>query len=108
MAISTTSRGRSSTRCSKGTRFTDTWLALRPREPGYTGHCFDADLSNREAHCQERIDFIFERGFATEKGLRGTEVRIGVLPWERAEGPAGRIWPSDHAGLVGEFLVPGR
>lgn len=87
----------------QGAGFTDTWLALRPNDPGYTDSCFGPALSDPVANCQRRIDFIFARGFTGDEGLRGTEVRIGIEPWERRLGPAGLIWPSDHAGVVGYF-----
>ena len=90
-----------------GAGLTDTWLALRPRDPGFTDSCFPPDLVARFADCQKRIDFIFERGLEFRRaGLLGTEIRVGILPFERVRGPAGLIWPSDHAGLVGDFIVP--
>ncbi len=87
----------------QGAGFTDTWLALRPSDPGPTDSCFGPALSDPVANCQRRIDFIFARGFDGDEGLRGLELRIGIQPWERRPGPAGLIWPSDHAGLVGYF-----
>ncbi len=92
----------------QGAGFTDAWPALRPNDAGPTDSCFQPDLSDRAPHCQRRIDFIFVRGFTGEKGLRGTLQRTGLLPWERVPGPAGPIWPSDHAGVVGSFSVPDR
>jgi hypothetical protein len=90
-----------------GAGFTDTWTALRPHTPGLTDNCFSPDLSDRWPHCQKRIDIIFERGLEHPRaGLLGTEYRVGIEPWERVRGPAGLIWPSDHAGVVGNFLVP--
>jgi len=87
--------------------FTDTWPALRPHTPGLTDNCFGADLSDRWPSCEARIDFIFERGLEQPRaGLIGTEYRVGIEPWERVRGPAGLIWPSDHAGVVGDFAVP--
>jgi len=90
-----------------GAGFTDTWTALRPHEAGLTDNCFSTDLSDRWPHCQQRIDFVFERGLEQPRaGLLGIDYRVGIEPWERMHGPAGLIWPSDHAGVVGDFVVP--
>jgi endonuclease/exonuclease/phosphatase family metal-dependent hydrolase len=88
----------------QGGGFTDTWLELRPHDPGFTGSCFGPALSDPAANCQKRIDYIFARGFSEDGDLRGAELRIGIQAWERRMGPFGLIWPSDHAGLVGYFL----
>lgn len=87
----------------EGAGFTDAWPALEPDDAGPTDSCFQPDLSDPAPHCQRRIDFVFVRGFDGDRGLRGTIGRTGLLPWERARGPAGLIWPSDHAGVVGTF-----
>lgn len=90
-----------------GAGFSDTWMKLHSGQPGFTGDCFSPDLTNRESQCQERIDFVFARGFDQPAGvLLGTEIRVGMSAWERLQGPGGLIWPSDHAGLVGDFRVP--
>ncbi len=92
----------------RGAGFIDAWSALKPNDAGLTAGCFGSDLSDAAPHCQTRIDFIFVRGLDGAKGLRGAIRRVGILPWERAEGPAGLIWPSDHAGVVGSFAAPVR
>ena len=92
----------------RGAGFTDAWPALKRNDAGPTDSCFLPDLSDPAPHCQRRIDFILLRGFDGERGLQGTLQRNGLLPWERVQGPAGLIWPSDHAGLVGSFAVPNR
>ena len=90
-----------------GAGFTDTWPTLRRHEAGLTDNCFSTDLSDRWPHCQQRIDFIFERGLEQPRaGLLGLDYRVGIEPWERMQGPAGLIWPSDHAGVVSDFVVP--
>jgi len=90
-----------------GAGFTDTWAALRPRDPGLTDNCFAPDLADRSAHCVKRIDFVFARGLEHPRaGLLGEALLVGVQPWERVQGPAGWLWPSDHAGVVGDFVVP--
>jgi len=80
--------------------YTDTWAALHPGARGLTC-CHLADLSDRVAHFDQRIDYIFTRGFARHHGkLFGRIDRYGDVPADRLAGPASRIWPSDHAGLV--------
>jgi endonuclease/exonuclease/phosphatase family metal-dependent hydrolase len=91
-----------------GAGYADVWATLRPGAPGYTA-IQPPDLLNPISHFTQRIDYIFARGM--EQGHRdalGQIFRIGFLPFEKVAGPAGRIWPSDHAGLVAYLmLVPG-
>lgn len=90
-----------------GAGFTDAWIAIRPGLDGYTGSCFSPDLSDAQARCDKRIDFVFARGFNHPRaGLLGSITRLGVIPSERVQGPVGLLWPSDHAGLAATFLVP--
>ena len=80
--------------------YTDTWTALHPGAQGLTC-CHDADLSDGVADFNQRIDYIFTRGFARDDGkIFGTVDRFGDVPSDRLAGPAYRIWPSDHVGLV--------
>jgi endonuclease/exonuclease/phosphatase family metal-dependent hydrolase len=83
-----------------GAGFTDSWRALRPGVIGYTC-CELADLSNQLPALDQRIDYVFTRGFgAGAAGLRGQIDRFGDVPADRVAGVAGPVWPSDHAGLV--------
>lgn len=83
-----------------GSGYTDTWPALRPGAQGLTC-CHNADLSEGVAGFDQRIDYVFTRGFAGEDGkLFGQVDRFGDVPADRVAGPAYRVWPSDHAGLV--------
>ncbi len=85
----------------------DSWAALNAREPGLTDGCFGPDLADRAPHCNARHDFVFVRGLDHPRaGLLGKEILVGLTRNERVQGPAGLIWPSDHAGVVGDFLVP--
>lgn len=80
--------------------FTDTWTALHPGAQGLTC-CHAADLSDAVADFNQRIDYIFTRGFTRADGkIFGQVDRFGDVPADRLAGPAYRIWPSDHVGLV--------
>jgi endonuclease/exonuclease/phosphatase family metal-dependent hydrolase len=90
-----------------GSGFVDSWPALRPREPGFTDNCFAPDLSDRLPRCEKRIDFILAKGFDRGHGeLVGLTFRVGIELWERANTPAGFLWPSDHAGVVATLRAP--
>jgi endonuclease/exonuclease/phosphatase family protein len=82
-----------------GSGYTDTWAALRPGTNGLTC-CHLADLSDPIADFDQRIDYVFTRGFAQGGKLFGQIDRFGEVPADQLAGPASRIWPSDHAGLV--------
>ena len=50
---------------------------------------------------------MWERGLERPRaGLVGEELLLGVEQSERVRGPAGLIWPSDHAGLMARFPIP--
>ena len=83
-----------------GSGYTDTWAALRSGATGLTC-CHLADLSDAIADFDQRIDYVFTRGFGQGDGkLFGQIDRFGDVPADKLAGPASRIWPSDHAGLV--------
>lgn len=89
-----------------GAGFVDLWRALRPGVPGYTC-CHDDNLANKLAPFDQRIDYIFARGFSRgAPGLQGTISLFGDQPSERAAGPVHPLWPSDHAGLSATVLTP--
>lgn len=80
--------------------FTDTWRAIHPGAVGLTC-CHVADLSDPVANFDQRIDYIWTRGFARDDGkVKGSVDRFGNVPSDRLQGPAYLIWPSDHAGLL--------
>jgi hypothetical protein len=90
----------------RGAGFADVWAALRPGARGFTC-CHDPDLSNKVSGLDQRIDFVFSRGIAGSQGkIQGQVTIIGDQPGDRVQGPTYRIWPSDHAGLVAQFLQP--
>jgi endonuclease/exonuclease/phosphatase (EEP) superfamily protein YafD len=83
-----------------GAGFTDVWAALRPGVSGETC-CHADDLSDKVARFNQRIDYVFARGFGKDgAGLQGSITLFGDQPSEHVAGPFGSIWPSDHAGLV--------
>lgn len=86
-----------------GAGYTDTWAALRPGANGLTC-CHVADLTDAVADFGQRIDYVFTRGLVQEGGkLLGQIDLYGEVPADRLAGPASRIWPSDHVGLVAQL-----
>jgi hypothetical protein len=88
-----------------GAGYTDTWTAMHPGAgaEGLTC-CHVADLSNHIANFDQRIDYVWTRGFARDDGkAQGSIDRLGNVPADRLAGPAYPIWPSDHAGLIAEL-----
>ena len=80
--------------------FTDTWGAMHPGAVGLTC-CHVADLSDPVANFDQRIDYVWTRGFARDDGeVKGSVDRFGNVPSDRLPGPAYPLWPSDHAGLL--------
>jgi hypothetical protein len=87
-----------------GAGFVDTWAELRPGAVGFTC-CHLSSLSNATVSFDERIDYVLVRGIGHPvAGLQGRIDILGNVPADRINGPAYPIWPSDHAGLWGEFL----
>lgn len=76
--------------------FADVWKTLRPGLSGFTC-CELADLSNDKPVLDRRFDYVWTRG---RSNLKGEIKRIGAEPLDKILGPAFKIWPSDHAGLV--------
>lgn len=80
--------------------FVDAWAALEPGHPGNTC-CFDPNLLG--GSLKKRIDFVMVRGFTDGTGrlVHGARARlVGASAAEQVMGPAGAIYPSDHAGVV--------
>ena len=81
---------------------TDPHAELRPDATGATC-CQAKDLQNDESLLDRRIDAMLYRG-----GVRPTAIRrVGHRPDDRisveVNGETVRVWPSDHAGVVGSF-----
>jgi endonuclease/exonuclease/phosphatase family metal-dependent hydrolase len=81
--------------------FIDVWAAIHPDDAGNTC-CFDSNLLT--GSLAKRIDYVMVRsGFTDGTGrlVGGARARlIGASEADKVAGPAGRIWPSDHAGVV--------
>jgi len=89
--------------------FTDLWAALRPGVEGVTyGHLADlSDPHPRLGRFEQRIDYIFTRGFDHGgRAVTGQITRYGLLKSDQLAGPAGTIWPSDHVGLEATLVTP--
>ena len=91
-----------------GAGFVDVWPELRPGVDGFTDkHLYD--LGNAHPTFTARKDYIFVRGVEGPSGsLQGSVELLGDTPAERVDGAFGSIWPSDHAGVIANLLLPGR
>lgn len=88
--------------------FADVWRTMRPGVEGLTC-CFSPVLDDANANgaFTQRIDYVFARGLAQQNGqLLGKVDIIGATPSSRLQGPTTMIWPSDHAGLTVDLLIP--
>lgn len=89
-------------------QLTDVWGEMRPGVEGFTC-CHTEVLSNTHAQdaFSRRIDYVFARGLEHSNGKLLGQVRLlGVQPGDRLEGPQFMIWPSDHAGVSANLLLP--
>lgn len=88
-----------------GAGFRDAWREMRPGVAGLTC-CHVEDLSNASAigTFDQRIDYVFTRGLEFENhAMLGSVQVLGANASERV---AGRLWPSDHAGVLASLLLP--
>jgi len=87
-------------------RLTDAYSEVRPDADGATC-CQADDLRNDEPQLTRRIDGLLYRGAVTptavERVGHRTDDRVAV----EVGGETVRVWPSDHAGVVGTFEVTG-
>jgi exonuclease III len=86
--------------------YTDVWLHRDVPTDGFTC-CQRADLLNPVSVLHERVDLIWVRNYLTippMSPLGPVEVEtVGDLPEDKT--PSG-LWPSDHAGVVGNLRIP--
>ncbi len=89
-----------------GAGLTDLWPAMRPGVAGFTC-CQLADLSNHTSVLDERIDYVWTKGFTGPSGrVQGSMDIFGNTPSSLLDGALGPVWPSDHAGLTATLLLP--
>jgi endonuclease/exonuclease/phosphatase family metal-dependent hydrolase len=90
-----------------GAGFLDVWPTLHPGTDGFTC-CHALTLDEKVPEFYQRIDYIFARGLEHPvQGLHGSIEILGEDPADRIlDAPYYPLWPSDHAGLAGEFFVP--
>jgi endonuclease/exonuclease/phosphatase family metal-dependent hydrolase len=84
--------------------YNDAWEDnhLKCNPDGFTfGH--DADLMNRFADFDERIDFVFTRHPSGDTIL---PARIIVVGDEYRNRTSSGLWPSDHGGVVAKLKIP--
>jgi len=97
--------GSAMTQVLAGAGLRDAWAVMRPNRAGLTC-CNLPDLSNPQHTFTQRIDYVWERGLELPNGeLAGDIQLLGQEPGDRIAGPAGLIWPSDHAGVAAGFTV---
>jgi endonuclease/exonuclease/phosphatase family metal-dependent hydrolase len=84
--------------------FDDAWLRFAPAEDGWTaglGELVNASPAQAAARLDHRVDFVFARGAGGEPLRVDDAWVVGRDPDERTPPtPTGRLWPSDHAGVV--------
>jgi hypothetical protein len=89
-----------------GAGFSDLWREMRPGVTGFTC-CHTDNLSEQVPAFDQRIDYVFGRGFGSPPiGDLGQIFIVGDRPSDRFAGPVHPLWPSDHAGLVATLLSP--
>lgn len=86
-----------------GAGLTDVWNSMRPGSNEELTCCHSADLSNRFADFDKRIDYVFSRGIGKHAGVEGWIKRLGTLPSEKLTGPLYALWTSDHAGIAAQL-----
>jgi endonuclease/exonuclease/phosphatase family metal-dependent hydrolase len=79
--------------------FTDAWFKARTADQGFTC-CQNTNLSNATTALNQRIDLVLLRGISAVSDIH----LVGNKPVDKT--PSG-LWPSDHAGLVVTFEMPG-
>ena len=86
-----------------GAGFRDMWAELRGAAIGYTC-CHLPDLSNQVEEFDERIDYVL---VWDDRRVQGRIGLVGEVPADHMTGPAHRLWPSDHAGLIARLFTHG-
>src|SRR5437867_3158955 len=82
--------------------FVDTWKQLHPNDPVFTWPLHGEDPFTSFSTPNQRIDLVFSRN--GWKGLLPFNVDLIGNNQSTDLTPSG-LWPSDHAGLVGSFML---
>ncbi|HSE28102.1 MAG TPA: endonuclease/exonuclease/phosphatase family protein [Gemmatimonadales bacterium] len=91
--------------------YSDAWVLFGGGATDGKTCCHAGDLSNATPSFDQRIDFIFLRGFVPSQSL-GATMKFELLGEEAGDrfsatdalGQPVTLWPSDHAGLVASFV----
>ena len=92
--------------------FEDAHLLAGGSATGGKTCCHAGDLSNADPAFDQRIDFVFLRGFTPAQAL-GPTIKVDVLGDEAGDrfsatdalGQPVTLWPSDHAGVLASFVA---
>ena len=93
--------------------FSDAWILFGGDAAEGETCCHDSDLQNATPGLDQRLDFVFLRGFGPPAGVEAT-LKLDVVGDEAGDrfaatdafGQPTTLWPADHAGVVVSF-VPG-
>jgi len=89
--------------------YADVWKnsLFNGRNPGFTC-CQAEDLSNKKSLLKERIDYIFvgNRPGSRSFSIVGPALAELIGEEQKDKTAPSRLWPSDHAGVVGIMLIP--
>jgi endonuclease/exonuclease/phosphatase family metal-dependent hydrolase len=81
-----------------GSGLSDSWVAVRSGDAGYTC-CHASDLLNGTVNLGSRIDLVL-----LGSGVAAIDaVRVGLDPADRT---ASGLWASDHVGVVATLRIP--
>jgi endonuclease/exonuclease/phosphatase family metal-dependent hydrolase len=97
----------------QGSGFSDAWSVFGGSSTAGETCCNDSDLQNTAPDFDQRIDFVFLRGFGPPGAVENT-LKLDVVGDEAGDrfaatdafGQPTTLWPSDHAGVTVSF-VPG-
>lgn len=83
---------------------TDAYAVTHPDQDGFTC-CQGGDLRNADSQLDRRVDGLLFRGAASATAAGRVGHRSGDRVRYETDGETVRVWPSDHAGVVGTFAV---
>ncbi|SDF89706.1 endonuclease/exonuclease/phosphatase family protein [Halorientalis regularis] len=83
---------------------TDAYAARHPDRDGFTC-CQAAGLRNAQSRLDSRVDGLLVRGDVSVTAASRVGHRASDRIAYQTEGETVRVWPSDHAGVVGTFAL---